>query len=128
MKNFDTIEETIKFAVFGRKKVVRKQIELFEENLPEGEKLLGVGFEKKPVNQIYITNKRVTFFRIKGIFANEKNSILIKDITAIDYATSFGYGKITINAGSVSEEIEKLPLHIANELISIIEQLRDGIN
>ncbi|MEM5673471.1 hypothetical protein AAHB54_29880 [Bacillus cereus] len=38
----NTIEETIKLAGWGRRKAMRKQIELFEKDLLDDEKLLGV--------------------------------------------------------------------------------------
>ncbi|MGG6361239.1 hypothetical protein ACQ5SI_18620 [Peribacillus frigoritolerans] len=38
----DTIEETIKLAGWGRKKAMRKQIEMFVKELLESEDLLGV--------------------------------------------------------------------------------------
>lgn len=120
----DTIQETIKLAGLGRRKAMRKQIELFENNLLDGEKLLGVGASSpNPVEQIYVTNKRIIVHKIKGIFKNEKLEIPLSSISSINTTVKLIHAEIKILASNNKASVEKLPIHIAEELKALIDSL-----
>ncbi|MBT2218098.1 SHOCT domain-containing protein [Virgibacillus dakarensis] len=120
----DTIQETIKLAGLGRKKAMQKQIELFENGLMEGEKLLGVGASNpKPTEQIYVTDKRIIVHKIEGIFKNEKVEVPLSSVSSIN-TTAKGLGaSIEIVASNNKASIEKLHIHIAQELKKLIDSL-----
>lgn len=122
----DTIEETVKRAGLGKRKFAKMEIERFRNELPKEEELLGVAFDQKSRKQIYVTDKRVTFIRREGLLGFDKSSILIKDITAIDLKITFLNTKLTVKAGSISEEVDHLYGHVADELRSLLERLKDG--
>lgn len=62
----NTIEETINEAGFGRKKVVKKYIEVFEKNkLADGEKLIEMATTfDKPTDLLFVTDNRVFYFKM----------------------------------------------------------------
>jgi len=120
----NTIEETIKLAGWGRKKVMKKQIEMFEKELVEGEKLLGVGASNpKPTEQIYVTTKRVIAHKIEGIFENKKTEIPISYISSINTTVKGLSAKIEIVSSNNTATVEKLHIHIAQEIKKIIDSL-----
>ncbi|MEY9978001.1 hypothetical protein [Lysinibacillus sp. RC79] len=72
----DTIAETIKFAGFGKKKAMAKQIQMFDDRLTEqGETLLAVCASVKGIKQLYVTDQRILLHEIKGIVSNDETSI-----------------------------------------------------
>lgn len=120
----DTIQETIKLAGLGRKKAMQKQIELFERSLMEGEKLLGVGASNpKPTEQIYVTDKRIIVHKIEGIFKNEKIEIPLSSVSSINTAVKGLGASIEIVASNNKASVEKLHIHIAQELKILIDSL-----
>lgn len=120
----DTIQETIKLAGLGRKKAMQKQIELFENSLLEGEKLLGVGASfPKPIEQIYVTDKRIIAHKIEGIFKNEKVEIPLSSISSINTTVKGLGASIEIVASNNKASVEKLHIHIAQELKILIDSL-----
>lgn len=120
----DTIQETIKLAGLGRKKAMQKQIELFENSLLDGEKLLGVGASfPKPIEQIYVTDKRIIAHKIEGIFKNEKVEIPLSSISSINTTVKGLGASIEILASNNKASVEKLHIHIAQELKKLIDSL-----
>ena len=120
----DTIQETIRLAGFGRRKAMTKQIELFENSLLDGEKLLGVGASSpNPVEQIYVTNKRIIVHKIEGLFKNEKIEIPLSSISSINTTVKLINAEIEILASNNKASVEKLPVHIAQELKTLIDSL-----
>lgn len=120
----DTIQETIRLAGFGRRKAMKKQIELFENSLLDGEKLLGVGASSpNPVEQIYVTNRRIIVHKIEGLFKNEKKEIPLSSISSINTTVKFINAEIKILASNNKASVEKLPIHIAEELKTLIDSL-----
>jgi hypothetical protein len=120
----DTIQETIKLAGLGRKKAMQKQIELFENGLMEGEKLLGVGASNpKPTEQIYVTDKRIIVHKIEGIFKNEKVEIPLSSVSSINTTVKGLGASIEVVASNNEAFVAKLHIHIAQELKSLIDSL-----
>ncbi|WP_225228766.1 SHOCT domain-containing protein [Bacillus sp. PS06] len=120
----DTIQETIKLAGLGRKKAMQKQIELFRSGLMEGENLLGVGASNpKPTEQIYVTDKRIIVHKIEGIFKNEKVEIPLSSVSSINTTVKGLGASIAIVASNNKASVEKLHIHIAQELKSLIDSL-----
>lgn len=120
----NTIEETIKLAGFGRKKAMKKQIEVFEKELLKGEQLLGVAASTpNTTEQLYITNKRVIAHRIEGVLKNNRIDIPITSISSINTILK-GFGaSIEIVASDNKATIEKTHIHVAQEIKRLIDSL-----
>ncbi|KUH41130.1 PH domain-containing protein [Bacillus mycoides] len=120
----NTIEETIKLAGWGRRKAMRKQIELLEKDLLEDEKLLGVAASKpNPTEQLYITNKRIIAHKIEGVFQNNKVDIPLSSINSINTNVKGLSSEIIIVTSNNTASVEKIPLHVAQEIKKLIDSL-----
>ncbi|KZD43493.1 hypothetical protein COE92_16320 [Bacillus wiedmannii] len=120
----NTIEETIKLAGWGRRKAMRKQIELLEKDLLEDEKLLGVAASKpNPTEQLYITNKRIIAHKIEGVFQNNKVEIPLSSINSINTNVKGLSSEIIIVTSNNIASVEKIPLHVAQEIKKLIDSL-----
>ena len=120
----NTIEETIKLAGWGRRKAMRKQIELFEKELLEDEKLLGVATSKpNPTEQLYITNKRIIAHKIEGVFQNNKVEIPLSSISSVNTNVKGLSVEIVIVTSNNTASVEKIPLHVAQEIKKLIDSL-----
>ena len=103
---------------------MQKQIELFENSLLEGENLLGVGASfPNPTEQIYVTDKRIIAHKIEGIFKNEKVEIPLSSISSINTTVKGLGASIEIVASNNKASVEKLHIHIAQELKVLIDSL-----
>ncbi|RFB26983.1 PH domain-containing protein [Bacillus sp. LB(2018)] len=120
----NTIEETIKLAGWGRRKAMRKQIELFEKELLEDEKLLGVAVSKpNPTEQLYITSKRIIAHKIEGVFQNNKVEIPLSSINSINTNVKGLSAEIVIVTSNNTATVEKIPLHVAQEIKKLLDSL-----
>ncbi|MED3036089.1 hypothetical protein CBR56_24490 [Bacillus thuringiensis] len=120
----NTIEETIKLAGWGRRKAMRKQIELFEKELLEDEKLLGVATSKpNPTEQLYITNKRIIAHKIEGVFQNNKVESPLSSISSVNTNVKGLSVEIVIVTSNNTASVEKIPLHVAQEIKKLIDSL-----
>ncbi|HHT7235542.1 TPA: PH domain-containing protein [Bacillus cereus] len=120
----NTIEETIKLAGWGRRKAMRKQIELFEKELLEDEKLLGIAASKpNPTEQLYITNKRIIAHKIEGVFQNNKVEIPLSSISSVNTNVKGLSVEIVIVTSNNTASVEKIPLHVAQEIKKLIDSL-----
>ncbi|MCU4837379.1 hypothetical protein COK59_02065 [Bacillus thuringiensis] len=120
----NTIEETIKLAGWGRRKAIRKQIELFEKNLLDDEKLLGVATSKpNPTEQLYITNKRIIVHKIEGMLQNNKVEIPLSSINSINTNVKGLSSEIIIVTSNNTASVEKIPLHVAQEIKKLLDSL-----
>ncbi|MFS8651637.1 MAG: PH domain-containing protein [Caldibacillus sp.] len=120
----NTIEETIKLASFGRRKAMRKQIEMFKKELLEGEELLGVAASKpNPTEQLYITNKRIIAHKIQGIFQNDRKEIPLSSVSSINTSAKGLGAKIEIVTSNNSAVVENIPLHVAQEIKKLVDSL-----
>ncbi|MDA1967655.1 PH domain-containing protein [Bacillus hominis] len=120
----NTIEETIKLAGWGRRKAMRKQIELFEKELLEDEQLLGVAASKpNPTEQLYITNKRVIAHKIEGVFQNNKVEIPLSSISSVNTNVKGLSVEIAIVTSNNTASVEKIPLHVAQEIKKLLDSL-----
>ncbi|MCU4797358.1 PH domain-containing protein [Bacillus cereus] len=120
----NTIEETIKLAGWGRRKAMRKQIELFEKELSEEEKLLGVAASKpNPTEQLYITSKRIIAHKIEGVFQNNKVEIPLSSINSINTNVKGLSAEIVIVTSNNTATLEKIPLHVAQEIKKLLDSL-----
>ncbi|EMI11246.1 PH domain-containing protein [Anoxybacillus gonensis] len=120
----NTIEETIKLAGFGRRKAMRKQIEMFKKELLEGEELLGVAASKpNPTEQLYITNKRIIAHKIQGIFQNDRKEIPLSSVSSINTSVKGLKAKIEIVTSNNSAIVENIPLHVAKEIKNLVDSL-----
>ncbi|EKS8361264.1 PH domain-containing protein [Bacillus pacificus] len=120
----NTIEETIKLAGWGRRKAMRKQIELFEKDLLDDEKLLGVATSKpNPIEQLYITNKRIIAHKIKGVFQNNKVEIPLSSISSVNTNVKGLSVEIVIVTSNNTASVEKIPLHVAQEIKKLLDSL-----
>ncbi|PFN86752.1 hypothetical protein COJ67_16060 [Bacillus thuringiensis] len=120
----NTIEETIKLAGWGRRKAMRKQIELFEKELLEEEKLLGVAASKpNPTEQLYITSKRIIAHKIEGVFQNNKVEIPLSSINSINTNVKGLSAEIVIVTSNSTATLEKIPLHVAQEIKKLLDSL-----
>lgn len=121
----NTIEETIKMAGLFKKKVVAKQIQLFEDKFAnEGESVLAACFSKDGQGQLYVTDKRVHANIIKGMLSNQESSIPLSNITSITVDSKFVFGSIAITTSGTTIKIDDVPVAIAQEVKSIIEHLK----
>jgi tRNA G18 (ribose-2'-O)-methylase SpoU len=120
----NTIEETIKLAGFGRRKAMRKQIEMFKKELLEGEELLGVAASRpNPTEQLYITNKRIIAHKIQGIFQNDRKEIPLSSVSSINMSAKGLGAKIEIVTSNNSAIVENIPLHVAQEIKKLVDSL-----
>jgi hypothetical protein len=120
----DTIQETIKLAGFGKRKVMEKQIELIGKGLQKEEKLLGVGASHpKPTQQIYITDKRIIVHKVEGIFQNDKTEIPLSSVSSINTSIKGVGATIDIVASNNNAIVEHLHIPIAQELKKLIDSL-----
>lgn len=120
----NTIEETIKLAGWGRRKAIRKQIELFEKDLLDDEKLLGVATSKpNPTEQLYITNKRIIVHKIEGMLQNNKVEIPLSSINSINTNVKGLSSEIIIVTSNNTTSVEKIPLHVAQEIKKLLDSL-----
>lgn len=127
----NTIEETIKLAGWGRRKAMRKQIELFEKELLNDEKLLGVAASNpNPTQQLYVTNKRIIVHIIEGVFENKRIEIPLSSISSINTSTKLSGTEIEIIASNNQASVEKIALHIAQEIKRLLDSLilKDQVN
>ncbi|WP_144596452.1 PH domain-containing protein [Bacillus cereus] len=120
----NTIEETIKLAGWGRRKAMQKQIQLFEKDLLDDEKLLGVATSKpNPTEQLYITNKRIIAHKIEGVFQNNKVEIPLSSINSINTNVKGLSSEIIIVTSNNTASVEKIPLHVAQEIKKLLDSL-----
>jgi len=121
----DTIAETIKFAGFGKKKAMAKQIQMFDDRLTEqGEALLAVCASVKGTKQLYVTDQRILLHEIKGIVSNDETSIPLSSISSINISNKLVYSTIEIVSTGNKAIIDDVPAHIALEIKSGIENLK----
>ncbi|MEI2472884.1 SHOCT domain-containing protein [Peribacillus frigoritolerans] len=120
----DTIEETIKLAGWGRKKAMRKQIEMFVKELLESEDLLGVAASHpNPTEQLYISNKRMIAHKIEGIFENKRVEIPLSSISSINTSVKGLSASIEIIASNNSASVEKMYIYVAREIKKLVDSL-----
>lgn len=120
----NTIEETVRLAGLGRKKAMQGQIDLMKKTLMKGEELLGVACSyPKPVEQLYVTDKRIIVHKIEGIMKNKKTEIPLSSISSINTSTKGLSANIEIVASNNSASVEKMYLHIAEEIKRIVDSL-----
>lgn len=120
----NTIEECIKQAGWGRKKAMKKQIDLIESQLLSGENLLGCAISKpNPTEQLYVTDKRIIVHKIEGMLSNSKKEIPLSSISSVNVETSLLGGTIKIVASGNSATVEKIPLDLLQEIKKIIDEL-----
>ncbi|WP_416141903.1 PH domain-containing protein [Lysinibacillus capsici] len=120
----DTIAETIKFAGFGKKKAMAKQIQMFDDRLTDrGETLLAVCASVKGIKQLYVTDQRVLLHEIKGIVSNDEKSIPLSSISSINISNKLVYSTIEIVSTGNKAIIDDVPAHIALEIKAAIENL-----
>lgn len=121
----DTIADTIKFAGFGKKKAMAKQIQMFDDRLTEqGETLLAVCASVKGTKQLYVTDNRIILHEIKGIVSNDERSIPLASISSINISNKLVYSTIEIVSTGNKAIIDDVPAHIALEIKSGIENLK----
>lgn len=120
----NTIEETIKFAGWGRRKVMRKQIEAFENQLIDGEEMIGaIASYPRPTEQLYITNMRVIVHKIEGVLSNTRVEIPLSTISSINVNSKLLSTRIDIVASNNVATIDNTPVHIAQEIKKILDTL-----
>jgi hypothetical protein len=121
----NTIEETVKFAGWGRRKAMQKQIDLFKNQLLTEENLLGVAASQpNPTEQIYVTDKRVIVHKIEGLTKNSRVEIPLKSISSINTnVQGFKGATIEVIASNNKATVEKIPVHVANEIKSLLDSL-----
>lgn len=125
MSYVNTIEETIKMAGLLKKKIVAKQIQLFEDKFSkEGESVFAVCFSKDGQGQLYVTDKRVHANIIKGVLSNQESSIPLNNITSVTIDSKFVYGAIVITTSGTTIKIDDIPVAIAQEVKNVIEHLK----
>lgn len=120
----NTIEETIKMAGFGKKKVTAKQIQFYEDKLSnEGENLLAVCISTKDASQLYVSDKRVHVNIIKGTFSNDELALPISNIASVLIKKKFVHADIEIVGTGTKIILNEVPVHIADEIKKVIEHL-----
>lgn len=121
----DTIAETIKFAGFGKKKVMANQIQMFDDRLTDqGETLLAVCASIKGTKQLYVTDQRIILHEIKGLIFNDEKSIPLKSISSINISKKLLSSTLKIVSTGNKAIIEDVPAHIALEIKNAIENLK----
>ncbi len=125
----DTIAETIKFAGFGKKKAMAKQIQMFNDRLTDqGKTLLAVCASVKGIKQLYVTDQRILLNEIKGIVSNDERSIPLASISSINISNKLVCSSIEIVSTGNKAIIDDVPAHIALEIKSGIENLKAMTN
>jgi len=125
----DTIAETIKFAGFGKKKAMAKQIQMFDDRLTDqGETLLAVCASVRGIKQLYVTDQRILLHEIKGIVSNDERSIPLASISSINISNKLVCSSIEIVSTGNKAIIDDVPAHIALEIKSGIENLKAMAN
>ena len=125
----DTIAETIKFAGFGKKKAMAKQIQMFDDRLTDqGETLLAVCASVRGIKQLYVTDQRILLHEIKGIVSNDERSIPLASISSINISNKLVCSSIEIVSTGNKAIIDDVPAHIALEIKSGIENLKAMTN
>ncbi|ODV57361.1 SHOCT domain-containing protein [Lysinibacillus fusiformis] len=125
----DTIAETIKFAGFGKKKAMAKQIQMFDDCLTDqGETLLAVCASVRGIKQLYVTDQRILLHEIKGIVSNDERSIPLASISSINISNKLVCSSIEIVSTGNKAIIDDVPAHIALEIKSGIENLKAMAN
>lgn len=121
----NTIEETIKMAGLGKKKAMKKQIDLFESKLNgQGEKLIAVCASMKGAQQLYVTDQRIVLHEIKGLLSNNEVSIPLSSINSINIISKFVHSTIEIISSGNAAVINNVPIHLATEIKNIVEGLK----
>ena len=121
----DTIAETIKFAGFGKKKAMAKQIQMFDDRLTDqGETLLAVCASVKGTKQLYVTDNRIILHEITGLVSNDERSIPLASISSINISNKLVYSTIEIVSTGNKAIIDDVPTHIAVEIKAAIENLK----
>ncbi|WP_404454854.1 PH domain-containing protein [Virgibacillus necropolis] len=121
----NTIEETIKLAGFGRKRVMKKQIKIIRKNLHEGEKLLGVAASfPKPMEQLFVSNNKVIVHKIEGLTDNKSIEIPISTIKSVKVKSADFGAEIKVSAPNNSATVVEIPLDVAKEIKKLIDSLR----
>ncbi|SCY29954.1 SHOCT domain-containing protein [Lysinibacillus fusiformis] len=122
----DTFAETIKLAGFGKKKMMAKQIQMFDDRFnDQGETLLAVCASVKGTEQLYVTDKRVLLHEIKGITSNDERSIPVSSISSINISNTLVHSSIEIVSTGNKAKIDNVPIHVAVEIKSAIENLKE---
>lgn len=120
----NTIEETIKMAGFGKRKMMRKQIELFEKDLEEGEKLMGVAMSHpKSIEQLYITNKRVISHKMVGLFENTRVDVPLDKISSVNTNIKGFNMEIQLVSSINGAAVSRVPVHIGSQVKQLIQTL-----
>lgn len=120
----NTIEETVKLAGFGKRKMMQKQIDLFTKDFGPGEELLGVVVSMpKPNEQFYVTNKRVITNKILGTFSNERKEIPLSSISSVNMSTKGLTAGLEVVASNNKAFAENLPINVAQEVKKILDSL-----
>lgn len=121
----DTIAETIKLAGFGKKKMMAKQIQLFDDKFnDQGETLLAVCASIKGTEQLYLTDKRVVLHEIKGMASNDERSIPLESISSINISSKLANSTIEIVSSGNKAIIDNVPMHVAVEIKNAIENFK----
>lgn len=121
----DTIAETIKLAGFGKKKMMAKQIQLFDDKFnDQGETLLAVCASVKGTEQLYLTDKRVVLHEIKGMASNDERSIPLESISSINISSKLANSTIEIVSSGNKAVIDNVPMHVATEIKNAIENFK----
>ena len=125
MTSLNTIEETVRMAGFGKKKVMAKQIEMFENRFEsDGEKLLGVCASMKGATQLYVSNKRIILHEIKGLMSNNEKNIPLSSVGSINIKKSTVFATLEIVTSGNVAVIDNVPVHLADEIKKVIDQAR----
>ena len=125
MRSLNTIDETIKMAGFGKKKVMSKQIDMFKNRFEsEGENLIGVCASMKGTAQLYVSDKRVVLHEIKGMMSNDEKNIPLSSIGSINIKKSAVFATLEIITSGNVATIDDVPVHLAEEIKKIIDQVK----
>lgn len=120
----NTIEETVKLAGFGKRKMMQKQIVLFTKDFAPGEELLGVVVSMpKPNEQMYVTNKRVITNKIQGAFSNDRTEIPISSISSVNMSTKGLTAGLEVVASNNTAFVTNLPINVTQEVKKILDSL-----
>lgn len=121
----NTIEETIKMAGFGKKKIMAKQIQMFEDRLSEnGENLVAVCSSMKGMEQLYVSDIHVILHEINGIVTNTEKSIPLDSVSSINLKAKGVFASLEVIATGNSIFIDNVPVAIAKEVKEVIEHLK----
>lgn len=121
----NTIEETIKMAGFGKKKIIAKQIQMFEDRLSEkGENLVAVCSAMKGMEQLYVSDIHVILHEINGLVTNTEKSIPLDSVSSINLKAKGVFASLEVIATGNSIFIDNVPVAIAKEVKEVIEHLK----